>query len=383
MKNFIRLAVLVLGAMPAAASCNREAAVQANPNNPEFIETERLDFSVMIDDIRTGFDPDSVYHFTPKIINAEDGTVSYSSGRTVFDRGKGQITHAGPSNVNDEATAAYNREFSFTGQQCSLTVTPYCTITLTASSPVNASSSTDAVDVVRDDTGGFRYHLEYVRDGASTITLWNGEGASANEWRLAVKSAASIPLTGIRVKFENHNYVKDSNNPDGVIDCEWHMNDRFDRYYVYQNEESARALSPDFYFAYAEEAYRNPDFGCSMELIPEPVNATGDFNLIIRRNDFSIDGEQLHWMYPFFWWNEANYPEFRWFARDDFDCEPGAAVHWTEIPVKPCELIGRKIWIWNEGPEELCFSDERTGTWFQMHIRTAGTPAARGRYDYY
>ena len=71
---------------------------------------------------------------------------------------------------------------------------------------VNAASSSRCINIVQDGVDHTHYHLEYVSEGESTITFWNGEGATRKEISFQVTSKAYIPIETIKFRIDGELY---------------------------------------------------------------------------------------------------------------------------------------------------------------------------------
>jgi hypothetical protein len=85
---------------------------------------------------------------------------------------------------------------------------------------VNAASSSRCINIVQDGSDHLRYHLEWVAEGESTITFWNGEGSARREIAFKATSWKEIPMEGISFRYDGflyrfHKWVVSENYHDG------------------------------------------------------------------------------------------------------------------------------------------------------------------------
>ena len=71
---------------------------------------------------------------------------------------------------------------------------------------VNAASSSKCINIVQDTQDHRRFHLEYVSEGESTITFWNGEGDARREISFQATSKAEIPIEGFLARVDGKEY---------------------------------------------------------------------------------------------------------------------------------------------------------------------------------
>lgn len=179
MKNILhRLTAPVLTLLLAfgLTACDKDRPDGPNKNNPAEHPLASCAFSLDVRDCERGFSPDSSYVF--------EGV--YRDGSFYFG--------------TDKRDAMV------------LNITPDNRIILTASADaagfegVNASSSSRCINIVPDGTDHTTYHLEWVAEGESTITFWNGEGAGRKEISFKATSMKEIPLEGIAFRYDGHVY---------------------------------------------------------------------------------------------------------------------------------------------------------------------------------
>ena len=170
------LALALLGIFALGACHPKDGPEGPNPNNPTEYALEACAFGLNVQDCERGFSRDSNYIF--------EGV--YRDGKFYFGEEK-----------RDEMV---------------LNITPDNKIILNAVAEsdkfrgVNASSSSRCINIVSDGPDHTAYHLEWVAEGESTITLWNGEGAGRQEISFKVTSRKEIPLEGIAFRYDGSIY---------------------------------------------------------------------------------------------------------------------------------------------------------------------------------
>ncbi len=179
MKSILyRLTAPVLALLCAAslAACDKDRPDGPNKDNPAEHPLASCAFSLNARDCERGFSPDSSYVFEGVF---RDGSFYFGA---------------------DKRDAMV------------LNITPDNQIILTASSEaagfegVNASSSSRCINIVPDGTDRTTYHLQWVAEGESTITFWNGEGAGRQEISFQATSKKEIPLEGIAFRYDGSVY---------------------------------------------------------------------------------------------------------------------------------------------------------------------------------
>ncbi|SKC37015.1 hypothetical protein SAMN06298214_0072 [Bacteroidales bacterium WCE2004] len=170
--NRLTAPVLTLLLAFGLTACDKDRPDGPNKNNPAEHPLASCAFSLDVRDCERGFSPDSSYVF--------EGV--YRDGSFYF--------------------GADKRDAMV------LNITPDNRIILTASADaagfegVNASSSSRCINIVPDGTDHTTYHLEWVAEGESTITFWNGEGAGRKEISFKATSMKEIPLEGIAFRYD-------------------------------------------------------------------------------------------------------------------------------------------------------------------------------------
>lgn len=179
MKNhhFAVAAAMVLG-VAGLASCDKDNPLSPNKNNPTAVKLQASDFSVTLLDHEKGYEKDSVYCFEG--VWKED---AFYFGYWKLD----------PMTPNILPDGRNKLEFKIQSDAAGF-------------EGVNASSSSRCINIVQDGADHTRYHLEWVAEGESTITFWNGEGATRKEISFQATSKAYIPIETIKFRIDGELY---------------------------------------------------------------------------------------------------------------------------------------------------------------------------------
>lgn len=234
---FLLLGALLCGAL-LVASCNK--ANLGNNSNPVAVSLPAADFGITILDCEHGYDRDSNYVF--------EGEWKDGAFRFGLDRTEEMVPNITPDNA--------------------------ITFRITSDSPsfqgVNASSSKGGINIVQDGSDHTVYHLEWVAEGESDITFWNGEGEARKELKFKATSKKEIPMTGIKVRCNN-------------------IETRFERKYATEYEirgagspleskawlwQISQSAGTHVIDGYASEISNGWDGMAPVEIFPVPLNAT-------------------------------------------------------------------------------------------------------------
>ncbi len=178
-------AALLLGAA-GLVSCDKNNPLGPNRNNPVEVNLQASDFAVTLLDHEKGYEKDSVYCF--------EGVWK----KDAFYFGYWKLDPMTPNILPDGKNQI---EFRISSDAAGF-------------EGVNASSSSRCINIVQDGTDHTRYHLEYVAEGESTITFWNGEGATRKEISFQATSKAIIPFEGVIARVDGEEYkFFDKNHP--------------------------------------------------------------------------------------------------------------------------------------------------------------------------
>ncbi len=281
----LRLAGVILGAAILAVSCSK--ASLGNKNNPVTASLPAADFEITMLDYERGYDRDSNYVFEGVWENDAFLFGVYKTEKMV------------PNITPDNGI----------------------TFRITSDSPsfqgVNASSSKACINIVQDGHDHTVYHLEWAAEGESTITFWNGDGATKKQVSFTATSKKVIPLEGFKYRTRRDEFMFKKYYADYY---EWglggsiiappasHHEWRFDY------DAAEKTMSPDWNNAGCN-AY-DKDWGRMdpVEIYPVPLNATATDQPLILVLGYScvtpnghIEDEEVDKL------NTANYSQFRWF----------------------------------------------------------------------
>ena len=196
---------------------------------------------------------------------------------------------------------------------------------------VNATSSARCINIVPDGNDHTRYHLEWVAEGESTITFWNGEGAGRKEISFKATARKEIPLEGIKMRIDGEMFlmcpVRGLERDPDYPSC-WLVRHAKDQQYFESRNHSG--IKTRIGIAWTHQNPLDPGIGHVLEIIgPEPLNATGPrlrtyfdpFALIdpwqrvtYNTDLFPLDLFPPKKAYGLYEGNLAHYPDFRWFA---------------------------------------------------------------------
>lgn len=224
---------------------------------------------------------------------------------------------------------------------------------------VNAASSSRCINIVPDGRDRCTYHLEWVAEGRSTISLWCGEGPDRQELRFSATSRKEIPMEGIKVRLDGQEYrmrrrtAAEQEHPTLFSDPAIHFNGTGDRYF------------PD----------KMSSGYVTLEIIgPEPLNATPTTTLNMAYDCFGIadhyadirynarayskrlstfvQGDIWNKHYGLYEENKAKYRDFRWFAP--FIWEEGTYYKKNlALPVEDPEYDVPGIYFIDGGPRGM------------------------------
>ena len=328
------LALALLGIFALGACHPKDGPEGPNPNNPTEYALEACAFGLNVQDCERGFSRDSNYVF--------EGV--YRDGKFYFGEEK-----------RDEMV---------------LNITPDNKIILNAVAEsdkfrgVNASSSSRCINIVSDGPDHTAYHLEWVAEGESTITLWNGEGAGRQEISFKVTSRKEIPLEGIAFRYDGSIYKFQK-----VIPTEYVSEGTF-QYMLLKAWKNGK---------------ENLDYLPTFELVgPIPLNATPtvlhltqDFTAFIPDPDDRVYGKEVS-VYDF---NERLYKDYRWFPEynrpelpEDYPYLGDAPLEiqreWQQkyldsmLKLYPADLRERRIKFW------IDMSSELSSCGFALYLRS-------------
>lgn len=174
MKRIIQLltaAAAVTALAAAIVSCHKNIPDTTNNSNPTEYSLKGADFDLICLDGEHGFSKDSIYVF--------EGI--WRDGHFWFGREKLDTMQLNITPKDNSITLKVSSEAAgFEG--------------------VNASSSSRCINIVPDGNDHTSYHLEWVEEGESRITLWCGEGSAKREISFIATSRKEIPMEGIATR---------------------------------------------------------------------------------------------------------------------------------------------------------------------------------------
>ena len=177
-KHHLAAATALLLGAAGLVSCDKNNPLAPNRNNPAEVNLQASDFAVTLLDHEKGYDKDSVYCF--------EGVWK----KDAFYFGYLKLDPMTPNILPDGRNQI---EFRISSDAAGF-------------EGVNASSSSRCINIVQDGADHTRYHLEYVAEGESTITFWNGEGATRKEISFQATSKAHIPIETIKFRIDGELY---------------------------------------------------------------------------------------------------------------------------------------------------------------------------------
>ena len=170
-------AAIFLGAA-GLVSCDKNNPLAPNKNNPVETGLKSADFNVVMLDHEKGYEKDSLYVF-----EGEWKQDAFYFGYWKLDP---MVPNILPDGKNQIEFRISSDAAGFEG--------------------VNASSSSRCINIVQDGKDHTRYHLEWVAEGESTITFWNGDGASRQEISFTATSKKVIPVEGFLARLDGKEY---------------------------------------------------------------------------------------------------------------------------------------------------------------------------------
>lgn len=319
------LAIVILGAALLAASCSK--AILGNSNNPVAVSLPSADFGITILDYERGYDRDSNYVF--------EGVWEKDAFLFGVYKTEKMVPNITPDNgitfrINSDSP-------NFQG--------------------VNASSSKACIDIVQDGNDHTVYHLEWVEEGETTITFWNGEGESKKEISFTATSKKEIPLEGFKIQLGTieTKFERSVANDYEILGTEPFQHKSWNWRITQNLNKSINA--------YASEINNGWDGMEPIELIPIPLNATpkkyiANFyaNGVVpdpnTKEGFRIVGNEELCSE-----NAANFKDFSWINPNSYGKDivpPGPTGYTPEdwmknhrdcLTVYPSDLRERKIII--------------------------------------
>jgi hypothetical protein len=198
---------------------------------------------------------------------------------------------------------------------------------------VNASSSSQCINIVQDTKDRKHFHLEYVAEGESTITFWNGEGDARKEISFLATSKAEIPIEGFLARVDGKEYKFTKNkSTTKVLKTFKYRNDfpGWDQLHIVE------IVGPIPLNATRSYDTKNPliiDAGWVLAYLDEDGNAC---NWDIYQTDDEIgslreDDEEFQ---------IKHFPDYRWFQKE-------ISTRNNYAPLTPADLRERHLMMWS------------------------------------
>lgn len=327
----------------SVCNCSCRRLEQPNLNNPVEQPLPAAKFAVTLCEEERGVVADSVYRFIATVsAPADDGKVTFTK------------------KVSVNGAHGSGRTWDVTPDVVEVVLTPYNRISFEVDADVNASSSTDVMDIGK---GADLRHYELkavkdgsgIREGSSTIRFWNGKSEDGNAITIRVRAANSVPVEGFEVRFDGRLFSlvpKDFRytlNSINVHDCT--IGELPNVAYPYEHfEETLIEIGEHTELMPFEELY-------DMSRVKEiefvgtvPRNATPD-NVIRQIYDPISYGQTTVWRasHQPYDWNLAKYEEFRW-APFHEECRKFTSTvidGRAKFDICPADLRYLKAQIWN------------------------------------
>ena len=178
-KHRLAGAAAILLSLAGLASCDKNNPLAPNRNNPPEAGLKAAAFDITLLDHERGYNRDSVYCFEG--IWKQD---AFYFGYWKLDP---MVPNILPEGQNQLEFRISSEAAGFEG--------------------VNASSSSRCINIVQDGADHTRYHLEWVAEGESTITFWNGEGDARQEISFKATSKKHIPFVNLKYRYDGELYT--------------------------------------------------------------------------------------------------------------------------------------------------------------------------------
>ena len=178
-KHRLAGAAAILLSLVGLASCDKNNPLAPNRNNPPEAGLKAAAFDITLLDHERGYNRDSVYCFEG--IWKQD---AFYFGYWKLDP---MVPNIFPEGQNQLEFRISSEAAGFEG--------------------VNASSSSRCINIVQDGADHTRYHLEWVAEGESTITFWNGEGDARQEISFKATSKKHIPFVNLKYRYDGELYT--------------------------------------------------------------------------------------------------------------------------------------------------------------------------------
>lgn len=334
----------------ALVSCGDKENFTPNPNNPKEQQLPAAKFSVKVCEEEQGVFADSLYRFIASV----NAPASLDDGKVTFTQ-----------KVSVNGAHGAGRTWSITPDVVELVLTPYNKISFEMDADVNASSSSDVMDI-RKGEDLKHYELKAVKDGdgiregSSTIRFWNGD-ANSNAITIRVRAANHVDIEGFefRISDLNGSHARNftllevpagttyKNVPylDGAVVMDL---DNIGRLEYFEDTETP---------SYTENMYDLSRASVLEFLGTVPRCATPDNELelmldIVSFYAYGVSDDTMN----FYKYNQRAYPEFRWLplvenSVNDFYTASQYSNRFTgkyATKIHPSDIRGLKAVVWNQ-----------------------------------
>ena len=187
---------------------------------------------------------------------------------------------------------------------------------------------------MQDSQDHRRYHLEYVAEGESTITFWNGEGDARREISFLATSKADIPIQGFLARVDGKEYKFTKNNK-SVTKVLKTFNYR-DDFPGWDKMHIVELVGPIPLNATRQYSTENPliiDVGWVLAYLDDEGNAC-EWDIYQADDEIGSlreDDEEFQ---------KQHFPNYRWFQK-----EISTRNHYA--PLTPADLRERHLMMWS------------------------------------
>ena len=340
------------------SSCGEKENLTPNPNNPPVQILPEKAFTITVCEEEPGVEADSTYRFFAELSGNKSGGGA-PDGKVTFTKVCGVDKNGGNKKI-----------FNTTPDEMELVLTPWNSISFEFTADVNAFSSTDVIDVKKTsdlkhyvltakksggniDTGwggeGRGRTVQSLEEGYSEISFWNGDRETAVVIR--VRTANHIDVEGFEFALDGKKYMLVEQpvktvGKDLSGDCYLCSLPCISR----PMEEYYKKGKTDYK---PEDIFYVQEFSTIEFLGTVPRNATPDNKVAQHVDALSFKVAEFSGEYAMpYYWNESNYPEFRWMpfcemSRTNSYDYPSALMNNYKVPMYPADLRARKGKIFN------------------------------------
>ena len=310
MKNATQLLSLMAAGMFALGLSSCNDPLGPNKNNPPAEILQAADFDITLLDHEQGWTKDSLYCF--------EGVWKGDAFYFGYFKLDPMVPNILPDRQNQLEFVISSEAAGFEG--------------------VNASSSSQCINIVQDTKDRKHFHLEYVAEGESTITFWNGEGDARKEISFQATSKAEIPIEGFlaRVDGKEYRFSKTNGSATKVLTTFKYRNDfpGWDKMHIVElvgpiplnatrayDTQNPLIIQASWVLAYLDEDGN----ACNWD-----IYSTDDEIGSLRQNDDEIQ--------------KKYFPDYRWIQNEI--CYPDNGMG-KNIPITPADLRERRLMMWS------------------------------------